>query len=131
MKTLKVVISLMLFVICFMILSCECGTTYLKYVENNSTATIEIEIISFDGTIQKSTVAPGKTTEIYVDDQLGSFPGENYRCTLEFHTVMVTVSDNLTLKKEIMNADNWFMTSKTGRNSIIKCYFSIRDEDLE
>lgn len=49
----------------------------------------------------------------------------------EFESVIVTVSNNLTLKKDITNSDNWYMTRKTGRNSIVKCYLSISDDDLD
>ena len=111
--------------------SCEGTTTLTKTIDNQSSSTLTFETFTIYGDSQLNTIQPKELVIIYVDDQLGNFAGENYTCLNEIDSILVFISGNKTLEKDIMNDNNWMNESKGGRNAKEECTFVVTDEDIK
>ena len=69
--------------------------------------------------------------EIYWNDQMGSFADENFSCTEMIDSVVLSISSNKKLTKDIMNANLWVRNRKGVRNSKEGCVFTITDNDFQ
>lgn len=112
--------------------ACDGKTIFTKTVTNNTTDTITLETFTSYDMHQTHTILPGEEAEIYWYANLGQYADENYTCTDEIDSVYVTITNNLHLKKNFMNPDNWMHQSDGGRKSAFEhCKFEINEEDIE
>jgi hypothetical protein len=111
--------------------SCEGGTTFTKTIENRSSESITVKLFTIYGSYESLTVNSNVSKEIYWNDQMGSFVDDGYTCTQIIDSVEITITNNKTLTKSIMNPDNWIRESKDGRNSREDCIFIITDDDIQ
>jgi hypothetical protein len=110
--------------------SCEGGTTFTKTIENKSSESITVRVYSIYGAGESVTINANESAQIYWDDQMGFFVDNSYTCTNLIDSIAVSISNNKTLLKDVMNADNWIRESKDGRNSREDCTFAFTDNDL-
>jgi hypothetical protein len=111
--------------------SCEGGTTFTKTIENKSSETITVRVYSIYDAGESVTINANESAQIYWDDQMGFFVDNSYTCTNLIDSIAVSISNNKTLLKDVMNADNWIRESKDGRNSREDCTFAFTDNDLQ
>lgn len=112
-------------------LSCEGGTTFTKTIDNKSSESITVKLITIYGSNTHLTIETNESKEIYWDDQIGSFVDDSYTCTQIIDSVEIKVTNNKTLIKDIRNPDNWIRKSKDGRNSREDCIFKVTNNDLQ
>jgi len=115
----------------FLIIACEGGTTFTKTIDNKSSESITIKLSMNTGYEESFTILSNETKQIYWDDQLGRFVDETYSCTQSIDSIEITISNNKTLNKDILNSENWQKESKDGRNSREDCTFLVTDADIE
>lgn len=130
MKTMKIKL-LSITAIFILLISCEGGTTFTKTIDNRSSEDVIIELTTTFGGNDPVTVKAKESKQIYWNDQMGNFVDDSYNCTTLIDTVEVTISNNKSLVKDIMNPDNWSRESKDGRNSREDCIFVITDNDIQ
>lgn len=82
--------------------SCEGGTTYTKSIDNRSSETITIGLYAYYGNNETNTINPSESKAIFWDDQMGSFVDDNYSCTQEIDSIVLAISKNKILKKDII-----------------------------
>jgi len=117
------------FLIVFLI-SCEGGTTFTKTIQNNTPYTITLNVYSVLNGTSISTIPALAYEEFYWDDQERRFVDDSYSCTQEFDSLIVSISDDKTLLKDVMNPDNWVKNSSGGRMSREDCVFIISNDDI-
>ena len=130
MKT-KSILCFSLITLMILLTSCEGGTTFTKTIDNKSSESITVKLFTIYGSNESLTVNSNVSKEIYWDDQMGSFVDDSYTCTQIIDSVEITITNNKTLTKSIMNPDNWIRESKDGRNSREDCTFIITDDDIQ
>ena len=130
MKT-KSILCFSLITLMILLTSCEGGTTFTKTIENRSSESITVKLFTIYGSYESLTVNSNVSKEIYWNDQMGSFVDDGYTCTQIIDSVEITITNNKTLTKSIMNPDNWIRESKDGRNSREDCIFIITDDDIQ
>jgi hypothetical protein len=123
-------IFLIFITICIVLVSCEGGTTFIKTIDNRSSETIVITLFTAYGSNIADTIRANESKEIYWDDQMGRFVDDSYCCTEVIDSVEITITNNKTLIKDIMDSGNWIRKSEGGRNSMENCSFIITDTDL-
>ena len=124
-------LSIGLIAIIILLTSCEGGTTFTKTIDNKTSESITIKLITIYGSNEPVTIMSKESKEIFWDDQMGNFVDDSYTCTQMIDTVEITITNNKTLTKDIMNPDNWIRKSKDGRNSREDCTFTITDDDIQ
>lgn len=130
MKT-KSTLCFSLITLMILLTSCEGGTTFTKTIDNRSSESITVKLFTIYGSYESLTVNSNVSKEIYWNDQMGSFVDDSYTCTQIIDSVEITITNNKTLTKSIMNPDNWIRESKDGRNSREDCIFIITDDDIQ
>ncbi|MEZ5195791.1 MAG: hypothetical protein R2764_05165 [Bacteroidales bacterium] len=130
MKT-KSILCFSLITLMILLTSCEGGTTFTKTIDNKSSESISVKLFTNYGSSESFTVSSNASKEIYWDDQMGRFVDDSYTCTQIIDSVEITITNNKTLTKDIMNPDNWIRESKEGRNSREDCTFIITDDDIQ
>lgn len=130
MKT-KSTLYFSLITLMILLTSCEGGTTFTKTIDNRSSESITVKLFTIYGSYESLTVNSNVSKEIYWNDQMGSFVDDSYTCTQIIDSVEITITNNKTLTKSIMNPDNWIRESKDGRNSREDCIFIITDDDIQ
>lgn len=130
MKT-KSILCFSLITLMILLTSCEGGTTFTKTIDNRSSESITVKLFTIYGSYESLTVNSNVSKEIYWNDQMGSFVDDGYTCTQIIDSVEITITNNKTLTKSIMNPDNWIRESKDGRNSREDCIFIITDDDIQ
>ncbi len=130
MKT-KSILCFSLITLMILLTSCEGGTTFTKTIDNRSSESITVKLFTIYGSYESLTVNSNVSKEIYWNDQMGSFVDDSYTCTQIIDSVEITITNNKTLTKSIMNPDNWIRESKDGRNSREDCIFIITDDDIQ
>ena len=130
MKT-KSILCFSLITLMILLTSCEGGTTFTKTIDNRSSESITVQLFTIYGSYESLTVNSNVSKEIYWNDQMGSFVDDSYTCTQIIDSVEITITNNKTLTKSIMNPDNWIRESKDGRNSREDCIFIITDDDIQ
>lgn len=130
MKT-KSTLYFSLITLMILLTSCEGGTTFTKTIDNRSSESITVQLFTIYGSYESLTVNSNVSKEIYWNDQMGSFVDDGYTCTQIIDSVEITITNNKTLTKSIMNPDNWIRESKDGRNSREDCIFIITDDDIQ
>lgn len=122
-------------VICFIAIitlySCEGGTTFTKTISNTSSETLTVKAYTIYGKQNTVTIAPNEQKEIYWNDFMGRFVNDEYSCTNELDSIIINVSNDKTLMKDLLNSEFWIRESKDGRNSREDCYIVVSDADLE
>ena len=116
--------------IALFLISCEGGTTFTKTIHNNSSYTITVSLYSILNGTSISTIPSLAYEEFYWDDQERRFVDDSYSCTQEFDSLIVSVSKDKTLLKDIMNPNNWVKNSSGGRMSREDCVFIISNDDI-
>ena len=130
MKT-KSTLCFNLITLMILLTSCEGGTTFTKTIDNRSSESITVKLFTIYGSYESLTVNSNVSKEIYWNDQMGSFVDDSYTCTQIIDSVEITITNNKTLTKSIMNPDNWIRESKDGRNSREDWIFIITDDDIQ
>jgi hypothetical protein len=119
-------------IIMIVFVSCEGGTTYTKNIDNQTSETITVTLITLYGSNDPVTILPKTTKEIYWDDQMGSFADESFTCTELIDSIKITITNNKSLTKDILNPDNWIRKSKSdSRNYREDCTFIITENDIQ
>ncbi len=113
--------------------ACEGGTTFTKTINNQSSDTISFKLFHArtDKFVETRTICPNQSAEIYNDYRERKFVGDSYECIEEYDTIKPKVFSGKSLKKDIMNADNWVKDSKGGRKSREDCTFTVRSKDIQ
>ena len=114
-----------------LLFSCEGGTTFTKTIDNASSENMTIKLSTVYGHQEEISIHSMESKQIYWDDQMGRFVNDNYLCTESIDSIEITLTNNKTLVKDILNSDNWQRESKDGRNSREDCTFYFNNADLE
>jgi hypothetical protein len=113
------------------LIGCEGGTTFTKTIDNKSSESISVRIYTDFGSGKSFNIGPGSATEVFWNDQMGMFTGDDFTCTQLIDSIQITISGNKQLVKDPMVSSNWIRESKNGRNSREDCTFIVTDNDLQ
>lgn len=115
----------------FIMTACEGGTTFTKFVTNNSSEIVTLELFTVYGGSEEIAVNPSESKTVFWDDQVRTFTDDSYTCTNLIDSIHLSISNGKTLVKDIMDPNNWIRETKGGRNAKENCTFTISNNDLQ
>ncbi len=128
-------IKVIQFSLCFSILlllcACEGGTTFTKSINNTSSETLTVTAYTVYSTGNEVVLNPNEEKEVYWNDFMGRFTGDDYTCTNDIDSIVITTASGKVVTKNLLDANNWTRESKDGRNSREDCTIDITDEDFQ